>query len=201
MPPSPRSPILDFRMAVSRTGQRDGLRKEEANGAATVVALRRAMHPSVWTVWCSPVQPSAAKDDAGYDSWLARVLPAVRPGRPLDVGELILETCSAEPTQRRSAWLPASDIRGVVPDRQSAASRDVAVLLFQLINARHEHASTVLTSNKGFEEWGADLGDEVMAATLIDRLLYHCHIVNIRGNGYRMRKHQEMRRSLQAPEA
>ena len=61
-------------------------------------------------------------------------------------------------------------------------SRDGAVLFFQLVNARHEHASTVLASNKGFEEWGAVLGDEVMAAALIDRLLHHCHIVNIRGN-------------------
>ena len=31
------------------------------------------------------------------------------------------------------------------------------------------------------------LGDEVMAAELIDRLLHHCHIVNIRGNSYRVR--------------
>ena len=53
-------------------------------------------------------------------------------------------------------------------------SQDGAVLFFQLINARHERASTVLTSNKGFEEWGHVLGDEVMAAALIDRLLHHC---------------------------
>ena len=58
------------------------------------------------------------------------------------------------------------------------------VLFFQLINARHERASTVLTSNKGFEEWGGVLGDEAMAAALIDRLVHHCHIVNIRGNSY-----------------
>ena len=38
------------------------------------------------------------------------------------------------------------------------------MLFFQLINARHVRASTVLTSNKGFEEWGHVLGDEVMAA-------------------------------------
>ncbi len=47
-------------------------------------------------------------------------------------------------------------------------SQDGAVLFFQLINARHERASTVLTSNKGFEEWGGVLGDEIMAAALID---------------------------------
>ena len=44
---------------------------------------------------------------------------------------------------------------------------------------------------------GAVLGDEVMAAALIDRLLHHWHIVNIRGNSYRMRAHQELWRSMQ----
>ena len=42
-------------------------------------------------------------------------------------------------------------------------NRDGAVLFFWLINARHEKASTVLTSNKGFEDWGGVLGDKVMA--------------------------------------
>ena len=74
-------------------------------------------------------------------------------------------------------------------------SQDGAVLFFQLVNARHERASTDLTSNKGFEEWGRVLGDEVMAAALIDRLVHHCHIVNIRGNSYRMRDHQNLMRS------
>ncbi len=56
-------------------------------------------------------------------------------------------------------------------------SQDGAVLFFQLINARHERASTVLTSNKSFEEWGGVLGDEIMAAALTDRtaLLPHQH--------------------------
>ena len=75
-------------------------------------------------------------------------------------------------------------------------SRDGAVLFFQLINHRYEHASTVLTSNKGFEEWGAILGDEVMAGALIDRLMHHCHVVNIRGNSYRMREHADLHLAL-----
>ena len=73
-------------------------------------------------------------------------------------------------------------------------SQDGAILFFQLLNGRHERASTVLTANKGFEDWGSVLSDEVMAAALIDRLLHHCHIVNIRGNSYRMRAHQELLR-------
>ena len=75
-------------------------------------------------------------------------------------------------------------------------TRTGAVLFFQLISRRYEHASTVLTSNKSFEEWGAVLGDEVMAAALIDRVLHHCHLVNIRGNSYRMREHSELWQSL-----
>ena len=73
-----------------------------------------------------------------------------------------------------------------------------AVLFFQLMNRRYEHASTVLTSNKGFEEWGEVLGDEVMAAALIDRVLHHCHLVNIRGNSYRLREHTDLYRALQS---
>jgi len=70
-------------------------------------------------------------------------------------------------------------------------SRTGALFFFQLMTRRYEHASTVLTSNKGFEEWGDIFGDEVMAAALIDRLVHHCHLVTIRGNGYRLRQHTE----------
>ncbi len=80
-------------------------------------------------------------------------------------------------------------------------SQTGAMLFFQLINRRYERASTVLTSNKGFEEWGQILGDDVMAAALIDRLLHHCHIVNIRGSSYRMRKHTDLSKILHSPPA
>ena len=64
------------------------------------------------------------------------------------------------------------------------------------MSRRHEHASTVLTSNNSFEEWGDFLGDEVIAAALIDRILHLCHVVNIRGNSYRMRHHTELYKAL-----
>ena len=75
-------------------------------------------------------------------------------------------------------------------------SKTGAMLCFQLIAKRNERASTVLTSNKSFEEWGEIFGDEAMAAALIDRLVHHCHIVNIRGNSFRMRHHAELRSAL-----
>jgi DNA replication protein DnaC len=63
--------------------------------------------------------------------------------------------------------------------------------------ARYENTSTELTSKKGFEDWGDILSDEVMAADAIDRLMHHCHVVNIRGIGYRMREHTDLWHALQ----
>ena len=56
--------------------------------------------------------------------------------------------------------------------------------------------AVALTSNKGFEEWGEIFGDDVMPAALVDRLVHHCHIVNIRGNSYRLRQHADLARRL-----
>ena len=80
-------------------------------------------------------------------------------------------------------------------------TRNGAMLFFQLMARRYETASTVLTSNKPFDEWGEIFGDDLMAGALIDRLLHHCHIVNIRGHSYRIRHHQDLWRSLSSPTA
>ena len=80
---------------------------------------------------------------------------------------------------------------GYLPVSQSGA-----ILFFQLINRRYGCASTPLTSNKGFEEWGRILGDEGLAAALLDRLLHRCHIVNIRDNSYRMRHHADLSKAI-----
>ncbi len=79
-------------------------------------------------------------------------------------------------------------------------SRTGAQLLFQLMSRRYEQAATVLTSNKGFEEWGEIFGDDTMAAALIGRLLHYCHIVNIRSNSYRMRQHRDLALRRPTPE-
>jgi len=63
-----------------------------------------------------------------------------------------------------------------------------ATALFTLISARYERGSIILTSNKGFTEWGDVLGDSVVAAAILDRLLHHSHVLNIRGESYRLRE-------------
>ncbi len=62
-----------------------------------------------------------------------------------------------------------------------------ATWFFQLICQRYEHRATLITSNKPFVDWGELLGDAALAAAMIDRFLHHCHVLNLKGDSYRMR--------------
>lgn len=64
-----------------------------------------------------------------------------------------------------------------------------ANLFFQLVNARYEKGAMILTSNRGFSEWGDVFGDPVVATALLDRLLHHAVVIQIEGSSYRMREH------------
>ncbi|GGN63398.1 MULTISPECIES: IS21-like element helper ATPase IstB [Novosphingobium] len=64
-----------------------------------------------------------------------------------------------------------------------------ANLFFQLVNARYEKGAMILTSNRGFAEWGEVFGDAVVATALLDRLLHHAVVIQIEGSSYRMREH------------
>ena len=65
-------------------------------------------------------------------------------------------------------------------------------LFFQLVNARYEKGAMILTSNRGFAEWGEVFGDPVVATALLDRLLHHAVVIQIEGSSYRLRQHAEL---------
>jgi DNA replication protein DnaC len=65
-------------------------------------------------------------------------------------------------------------------------------LFFQLVNARYEKGAMILTSNRGFAEWGEVFGDPVVATALLDRLLHHAAVIQIEGSSYRLRQHAEL---------
>lgn len=65
--------------------------------------------------------------------------------------------------------------------------------LFELVTARYEHGSILLTSNTSFAEWGNLLGNEVLATALLDRLLHHADVIAINGPSYRMRQRSTTR--------
>jgi IstB-like ATP binding protein len=79
----------------------------------------------------------------------------------------------------------------VVPDGGS--------LFFQLVNARYERGAMILTSNRGFAEWGEIFGDPVVATALLDRLLHHAVVIQIEGSSYRLRQHASSCPSTSAP--
>ena len=63
-----------------------------------------------------------------------------------------------------------------------------ADLLFQVVAARYETGSIVLTTNRAFREWGALFDvDNTLATALIDRLMHHGEALVIRGDSYRMK--------------
>jgi DNA replication protein DnaC len=63
-----------------------------------------------------------------------------------------------------------------------------ADLLFQVVAARYESGSIVLSTNRPFREWGALFDvDNTLATALIDRLMHHGEALVIQGDSYRMR--------------
>lgn len=71
-------------------------------------------------------------------------------------------------------------------------SRQEAHLLFELINRLYQQTSVILTSNKSFEEWGEFLGDPVITAAMLDRLMHKCELFNMKGDSYRMTHRQRI---------
>ena len=129
---------------------------------------------------------------------LALGVEAVRVGKSVffaTLGELVASLAKAERegqlTQRirfltRNALLIIDEI-GYLPITAGGAN-----LFFQLINSRYERGALILTSNRGFSEWGEIFGDVVVASALLDRLLHHAIVVQIEGQSYRLRQHAQL---------
>jgi DNA replication protein DnaC len=66
-----------------------------------------------------------------------------------------------------------------------------AHLLFQLISRRYERGSIIITSNRGFGQWGEIFGDTIIATAILDRLLHHSIVINIKGESFRLKEKQK----------
>jgi DNA replication protein DnaC len=66
-----------------------------------------------------------------------------------------------------------------------------ATIFFQLVSARYERGSIILTSNKSYGEWGPIFGDPIIATAILDRLLHHSTTINIRGESYRLKERRK----------
>ena len=66
-------------------------------------------------------------------------------------------------------------------------TKKTATLFFQLIASRYEKKSTIITTNKSFDEWGSIFQDDVVASAILDRLLHHSYPFFIQGKSFRMK--------------
>ena len=129
---------------------------------------------------------------------LALGVEAVKAGRSVYFGSLAdiiaaLSTAEREGALRekiryfcRFSLLIVDEI-GYLPVIQGGGN-----LFFQLVNARYEKGAMILTSNRGFAEWGEIFGDPVVATALLDRLLHHAVVIQIEGASYRLRAHADL---------
>jgi DNA replication protein DnaC len=103
--------------------------------------------------------------------WVARLADAHAAGR-----------LHAELTRLGRIPLIIIDEVGYIPFEAEAAN-----LVFQLVSARYERASVIVTSNKPFSRWGETFGDATVAAAMIDRLVHPAEVVNLKGDSYRLK--------------
>jgi DNA replication protein DnaC len=66
-------------------------------------------------------------------------------------------------------------------------TREECHLFYQFVALRYERASTVITSNKAFSDWAELFHDPVLVTAVLDRLLHHSTVINIKGHSYRLR--------------
>lgn len=94
--------------------------------------------------------------------------------------------------QRLKAWTRPSlliiDDVGLGQVRKCADEPTAAHTLYNLIDRRHAHSSTAVSSNVQLSNWGRYLGDATVATAILDRLAMHAIRVDIDGPSYRQRE-------------
>jgi len=98
--------------------------------------------------------------------------------RACQAGQTIFFTTMADLIEK----LKAVDEVGYTP-----ITREECHLFYRFVATRYEKASTVITSNKAFGDWEELFHDPVIVTAILDRLLHHSVVINIKGHSYRLR--------------
>lgn len=110
----------------------------------------------------------------------------VRFYRVTELITLLLEAKEERQLQRMRTLLSKLDLLildelGYVP-----ASKSGAELLFDVISTAYERHSVIVTTNLPFENWTEVLGSECLTGAALDRLTHRCHILETKGESYRL---------------
>lgn len=103
------------------------------------------------------------------------------------VGE-ILEACELGKVREYRQQLRSTELL-VIDDLflrklPGAAGDELADVLM----SRYEKSSTIITSNRSVDDWGKLLGDVVVAAPLLDRIMHHGHLLDFDGKSWRLKE-------------
>lgn len=104
--------------------------------------------------------------------------------------ELITQLVRAEQEnrlERKLKWLNRYKLLVIDEIGYINFDKGSANLFFQLISQRYERRSTIFTTNKNISKWSEVFGDAVIANAILDRILHHCHVINIVGPSYRIK--------------
>jgi len=93
--------------------------------------------------------------------------------------------------KKKLSWLTRPHVLLLDEVGYETLSPEEATLFFQLVNARYEKGSIVLTSNKTFGQWGEMMADNAKATATLDRLLHHARVYSLKGDSYRMKDRQK----------
>ncbi|MGB6044472.1 MAG: IS21-like element helper ATPase IstB [Pirellulales bacterium] len=112
----------------------------------------------------------------------------VRFWRVTELITMLLEAKEERQLLRLRAQLAKLDLLildelGYVP-----ASKAGAELLFDVIANAYERYSVIVTTNLPFENWTEVLGNERLTGAALDRLTHRCHIIETKGESYRLRE-------------
>ena len=105
----------------------------------------------------------------------------------LDLMENLTRAREQGRLKRRLTWMRKPHIILVDEVGYEELTKEQANLFFQVVNARYEHGSMILTTNKAFGRWAEILNDEAIATATLDRLLHHPHVFSLKGESYRMK--------------
>jgi DNA replication protein DnaC len=124
-----------------------------------------------------PSRPSSpGRDTTSELSYLTRALKArtLREAVPRLAERARAESCTHEE-------FLAACLQREVAARESHSG--------QLVSARYERASLVVTGNKEFGRWGEVFGDDTVAVAMIDRIVHHADVIALKRDSYRLKNH------------
>ena len=155
--------------------------------------------------WCASLRPAAFWPMSttcscwGLLAWARRTWPwrsasGLRPGLSNGVRHRLRADrepdagAQREPARGEAEAARAAQAADHRRDRLPAAGALGANLFFQLVSRRYERGSILITSNQSLAGWGQVFGDQVIATAILDRLLHHSTIINIKGESYRLKE-------------